>query len=310
MIARSLVLVTFIALTQTSTMASQVLWGSARLATNYISKGAPETLDGGFTFQLGSFSEDFIPSQENTSEWLDHWTPVQSTPYNAHTRFFTGSFVFTPGDGPLQPGKQGYIFGFNRWASSEGGHQAEWILATDPTWRWPAGGAIAPPVQWSMSNAAEVVLGSIGNDQDPFHMMTAAVSAPVDSLSGDLWSKRYLGQEPDPIANLDSDHDGLSDSLEFFLNTDPNTPDQGRFVATNLVEVDGRFHLELAFFKLGQIAGTSLGTEVSSDLETWDSAENLVEVVEDSVLVYRVRTVDALQGAPTRFFRLKAYVTP
>ena len=75
MIARLLVLVSFPALFLSSALASQVLWGSARLATNYLSEGAPQTLDEGFTFQLGSFSEGFSPSAENTASWLARSNP-------------------------------------------------------------------------------------------------------------------------------------------------------------------------------------------------------------------------------------------
>ena len=83
--------------------ASQVLWGSARLATNYLSSGGPETLGGDFTFQLGAFEPGFVPTMDNVSEWLDHWTPAQSTPYNGHTHFFTGSYVYQQNQSPFLP---------------------------------------------------------------------------------------------------------------------------------------------------------------------------------------------------------------
>jgi len=71
---------------------AQVLWGSARLAFNYVSTGEPNALGSDFTFQLGSFDPDFTPTADNISSWLAHWTPAQSVDYNANTRFFTGSY--------------------------------------------------------------------------------------------------------------------------------------------------------------------------------------------------------------------------
>ncbi len=291
-------------------LASQVLWGSARLATNYLSSGAPETLGDDFTFQLGAFEAGFVPTAANTEEWLDHWTPAQSTQYNGHTHFFTGSFVYQQNESPFLPSNQGYIFGFNRWASSEGSDHAEWILATDPSWQWPSGGAISPPVQWSMSNASTVILGSIGDASDSYHMQTARIPTPVASLDGALWAKRYNRAPGDPSSSPDSDQDGLSDDLEFFLSTNPLEPDQGRHPTTNVIREDGVPYMELAFFKLGLLPGTSIGVEVSPDLENWSGDDEAFEVIENSLLVYRARSVAPMTDNSGRYYRLKVYVTP
>lgn len=292
--------------------ASQVLWGSARLATNYLSSGAPATLNSDFTFQLGAFVDGFVPTADNTADWLDHWVPAQSTGYNEQTHFFTGSYVYQESSSPFLPSNQGYIFGFNRWAASEGGHQAEWILATDSAWKWPSGSSISPPVQWSMSSASNVILGTVGDSSSSFHMMTAEVPAPLPSFTAELWMKRYIGSTDD-IAGLmaDPDHDGLSNQMEFFLSTNPLKPDHGRYTKTELLWENDAFHVQLTFFKLGLAPEVTLGVEVSSDLHQWEPAGDTFEVMEDSLLIYRARATEPVQArAGGRFYRLVATSSP
>ncbi len=289
-----------------SSHASQVLWGSARLANNYLSAGPPSAMDAGFTFQLGAFDEGFTPTPENVADWLDHWTPAQGRTYNDTTRFFTGSFVYQQNVTPFMPSNQAYIFGFNRWATSEGGSQAEWILATNPAWKWPAGGGISPPVQWSMSSASEIVLGSVNAPSGNAHMQTESVPTPVASLSDDLRAKRYLDLE-DPGASggqEDPDHDGLSTALELAFGLDPETPNQGRYPNTEIVYDSGQAYVEISFLKLGQQADVTLGLQVSDDLESWQN--DTVTVVEDSLLIYRARASKPihLTSGEHRYYRL------
>ncbi|MFT4639560.1 MAG: hypothetical protein ACI8T1_002885 [Verrucomicrobiales bacterium] len=306
MIARTVYSLLLGLLLTTASQASQILWGSARLALNYRSSGAPATLDSGFTFQLGAFEPGFVPTASNTDDWLDKWTPAQSAKYNDRTRFFTGSHVYQQNVSPFLPSNQGYIFGFNRWSTSEGGDRAEWILATDPKWRWPSGGGISLPVQWSMSNASNIVLGSVDPPSESFHMMTADIDLPTSALSFELWSKRFLQDGSTASLSADSDHDGRSNGLEFAFSTNPARADVGPQTSATFVYENGDAFLEIELFKIGIREGVTLGAEVSTDLANWEHAGDTVELIEDSILIYRVRATEPANSGRTRFYRLAA----
>jgi hypothetical protein len=295
---------------------AQVLWGSARLAFNYVSTGEPDALGSDFTFQLGSFDAGFTPTADNVSSWLAHWTPAQSVNYNANTRFFTGSYSYQTATEPFTSANRAYIFGFNRWAASEGDTHAEWILATDPNWRWPAAiGGIAPPVQWSMSNAQTVILGSINNPNSTAHMQTAAVNTPLEFLNLEFWAKRYtIGTDEASLAT-DPDGDGLTNLEEFEGSTNPlifNQTDapETRAPIIEFVQDSSELFTELALFKLGLPSGASLTPQISSDLVTWQPATSAFDVRDDSILIYRVRSKSPVVKGVPRFYRIKVETAP
>lgn len=290
---------------------AQVLWGSARLAFNYVSTGEPNALGSDFTFQLGSFDPDFTPTADNISSWLAHWTPAQSVDYNANTRFFTGSYSLQTTAAPFTSANRAYIFGFNRWATSEANSSAEWILATDPNWRWPAAvGGIAPPVQWSLANAETVVLGTVNAPNSSAHMQTAKVNTPLEFLNLELWAKRYaIGTDEASLA-ADFDGDGLSNFEEFEQATHPlkpnetSTPIETRAPIIEFVSDSSELFTELGLFKLGLPDGAALLPEVSSDLITWRPATDEFDVTDDSILIYRVRSKNPAVTGEARYYRI------
>ncbi len=273
---------------------AQVIWGSSRLANNYTSQGAPNRLDGSFTFQLGSFANDFTPTASNTSEWLEHWVAAQSATYNETTRFFTGSYVYTDTVSPFTPSNRGYIWGFNERRGANGASVGEWILITDLNWQWPAGGGIALPVQWSVSSASEVVLGSVGGSGADFHMRTAAVALEAGGEdTPQTWIADFF-TGPDADLTADPDFDGLTNLMEFALQTPPNEANGGRMP---MLEINDAA-TEVVFFKAGARAGVTFELEVSEDLLTWQSGDRDYEVVAESFLGVRFRSRHPLGEGP------------
>ena len=188
-----------------SSLASQVLWESARFANNYLCSGSPNAFNGGFTFQLGAFEPGFTPTRTNLSEWLDHWTEAQSASYNPTTKFFIGSFVYAQSQSPFLPSNHGYIFAFHRTVKTAGGDQGEWGLVSNPAWKQPSGEGICPPVQWSVSNATKVIVGSINDPSEAFHRKTEKVSLTRELSGLQLWLRTNfpgLGKESSLTATL------------------------------------------------------------------------------------------------------------
>lgn len=296
----------FFAFTQVA-FSAQVIWSSKRFAQNYTSAGVSSPLGEETTFQLGSFSDGFIPTPENTAEWLDHWVAAQSAPYNPTTRFFTGSFVYSENSAPFMPGNQPYIFGFDRLVQAEGSDKGEWILVTNPSWRWPiANSGIALPSQWSMSSATETILGAVDASSDA-HMTTESVSLGMESLSPELWQQRYLAGRSQAEAdwNADPDGDGLANLIEYFTGGVPLLRDQNKLPLYTVIEDTGQHFIEISLSKAAAATGVNVMIEVSDDLVTWTPGGNEIEMLENNDSVIRFRDKTPL-GRSHRYLRVSA----
>ena len=112
-------------------------------AVNVTSGGVP--LDATFTFELGTFTGEFLPTLFNTFDWLTHWAPVpnsSASPYSGATTYystdpvpfggpanaFQGFMILNPNDNPFAPGLQGYFWGFDERQSVPA---AEWVLLSN-----------------------------------------------------------------------------------------------------------------------------------------------------------------------------------
>ena len=280
--------------------AAQVLWGSARFADNYRSTGAPDALGSGFTFQLGAFTPGFTPTRANVAEWLQHWTPAQSAGYNPSTRFFTGSFVYADSQSPFLPSNQGYIFGFDRTVKTGGNDTGEWILITNPTWRWPSGGGIAPPAQWSVSTATDVVLGSINDPTDAFHMQTEQVTLTQEADPWQEWAAQYFASASLAEPDADPDQDSLSNVLEFLLGTNPTDPNTR---TPNIDRTRTQF-TEITFTKTGIRPEASISIESSEDLIHWEPGGASVPIKDESPWFISFEDQRAPEPGKPRYYRL------
>ena len=134
-----------------------ILVTSTPTATNLTSTG--QALDSTFTFELGAFTGNFVPTIENVGEWLQYWTPVtdsSGTPLPTATvgyddsaipdtdpQLFMNSFtmevILDHNNSPFLANTQAYIWGYNN--RTTGG---EWILIKEPAWQWGDNGQSPP----------------------------------------------------------------------------------------------------------------------------------------------------------------------
>ena len=73
------ILCTSVAFSGRSGASTQIVFSSGADPTlsHYLSDGATEIPTGGeFFFELGTFADGFVPTSENTDQWLDNWVMV------------------------------------------------------------------------------------------------------------------------------------------------------------------------------------------------------------------------------------------
>jgi hypothetical protein len=178
-----------------------IAYGSTVGVTNLTSTGAP--MSEGFVFQLGTFEGGFVPGPSNTDGWLGAWRPASDRegeplegnsanyqtqllggafPPGMRANCFTGSVTLDHNEPPFDLGGQLYIWGYDQRVSAGA---AEWILITDPSWRWPDGSSNLPAISYAVSGASVVVLGDINGDG--YEMRSAAVTVPASSASLSGW---------------------------------------------------------------------------------------------------------------------------
>lgn len=158
--------------------------------SQYLSDGTTEIpTDAGFFFELGTFADGFVPTDENTEEWLDHWVLVndsQGAPLpESQTELTVVSSIFPDYSGfsssvelehnnaPFTFGTQGYVWGYNN--RTEPG-DSEWILLTNSeTWKFPdSSNQQATTQAWSVGTSNEAIVGSVSGAS----MTLGSVSLP------------------------------------------------------------------------------------------------------------------------------------
>lgn len=276
--------------------AGQVDWSSERLATNVTSGRSP--LGSGFQFELGGFSQGFVPRAENIAEWRAHWVPVGSADYNVAAGFFAASTAIEAL--PATVGRTAYIWGFDHVNVSVAA--AEWILVTDPGWQFPVGGsAIAPPSQWSTGTAAMVIVGSV-NAVPGIHLQTAAVGGGSSAAAGKWLANHGLDHADDShIWETDSDGDGATNLMEYMAGTHPLS---AASVTREPLRIGTRQGgaVTLTFDKNPEVM-VDYRIEISSDLSLWRPVAGL-EVVSELAGQVTVRVPEP-DGASAGFFRLR-----
>jgi len=149
--------------TATPLSAATVNWGSPYYSDLVTTTGL--TIGSNFTFELGFFEDDFVPTNENVSSWVDHWRVFDVAEYDESTGYFTGtadlradgsSSSFEADVGVNFSGKEAYVWVYNAKTATT---ESEWFLARSASWVLPS----APeedccddtlPVQWSIDDLA------------------------------------------------------------------------------------------------------------------------------------------------------------
>lgn len=229
-------------------------------------------------FQLGSFSNGFIPTKQNTESWRDHWTPLETTNYNKDNSIFTKVAVLEDNAAPFSVGNQAYI-----WGIQESPSDTEWILLSAENWVWPEvrENDISPGmISWFVKNADEIILGSV--NEGAFHMVTEPVEqSPAFILSYDTWARAFFTEEELAdaeltLADADPDNDGKPNLLEYAYGSDPKSADYQNPLSISINQNAGGSDVELS---LWQSSSALLSWDVlcSDNLDSW---QNITEDVE------------------------------
>ncbi len=271
-----------------------ISWYSTPNRTNVTSSGP--AMDGSFTFQLGVFSEGFVPSASNISQWSTYWASADSVPYSSGSKCFEGNPITVSNDGPYTIGAKAYI-----WGRSSGPAGDEWILIRHSSWTWPAANFDPTTRDWNAAAADEKILGDVHSNGSPFLMQSAAV------VSYTQWRNSTLAGNPLNGANDDADHDGASNALEFALGSSPTSSVAVPSTVQSFIAISGQSYLQISVQRPRNRLAT-LTTEVSSNLTSWSGA---VTEVTNSPILWVVRDNTPLgPGLPKRFMRIKAVIQP
>jgi hypothetical protein len=277
--------------------AERVGWESQAGAFNLSSSGGP--MDAGFVFQLGVFSNGFVPTVGNLAKWDLFWNVVDEASYNESQNRFAGLFEVRANDPLISAGTAAWIMGTKVTPTG-----TEKILVRRPSWTWPSPNPFNPtgPI-WEVQGDEniQVVIGSVNPGGSPILMQSEVVR------NYEQWRQLRLAGEPIDGAGDDPDGDGVPNMLEFVFDTDPKDPASHASIIGELVDVDGEQYLQL-FIPRKRTHLVRLEVQVSSDLMIWSEGPEFTKVVEEAPLQWIVRDKTAVSSAPNgrRFIRLKA----
>lgn len=138
-----------------------VSWGSPLDSVFVDSHG--NVLGNDFSFELGSFANDFIPTASNIADWSVNWRVFDRAFYSVSDGYFSGSAEILATGFSNSPDasvafdfsqKNAYLWVYNQqtpefWVS-------EWMLVRDDTWTFPVKAAdccpTSLPIEWSLSD--------------------------------------------------------------------------------------------------------------------------------------------------------------
>ena len=283
------------AFTSVPLLAGGINWGSALFGDTFQdSQGQP--LDSSWTFYLGYFESDFIPTLQNRSQWGVNWTTLDITNYDPDSSEFNSSWE---NDG-VSDGNRGYIWGLNRNLPAN-----EWILMRNDSWIVPVDSPINPSVNWETTEVTTFAAGSEPTEQT---FVTEVTTGEPPLLLGSEWLA--LNFEPaelnDPqIGSFDADpdQDGLSNLEEFAFGTEPKTSDT---ICIEIVIVGSVFKFRSP--KVRQV-GVNYSGQVSSDLDEWEVSSAQVVLEADELTSLLFRDLTPITQSP-RFARIAIQLVP
>lgn len=261
-----------------SSWASEIKWRSGSTAPHQTSTGA--ALTGNYVFELGAFTVGFDPSMNPPNSWAAEWHAATRVLFDASLGAFLGEKYRVPSNAaPFSQTNQGYIWGYN-----SDGTSAEWILLSDPSWTWPQAGGVDFPVTWQTATASQVIVGTIGDTGDSFHLRTAAVTGDPPATGPQAWLSDVFTptQQADSTISAwdaDPDGDGYCNQTEYALGGNPLTTDSTLDLTAS--QVSGTTFSVVLNRLATRLATTSL--EVSTDLSGWLGIDSRMVVVEDGL---------------------------
>ena len=289
--------------------ASQVVWFSRAASVHVDHSGT--SLDDSYVFELGAFNIGFTPSISNTAEWAANWHPADRSSYQTDTQTFGGTYLNQTNEAVFQTSNRGYIWGYSA------ANPTQWILIGDSSWKWPdTSDPLAFPLQWNVSSANSVIAGQVDpSESNGYFLKTSTVnqsSLPV--ITAEAWQLSHFnsGQLGEPALSgwqSDPDEDGLTNLIEFALDSRPLIADRNGLPTAEPVTVDGQTFLQLTF-KKSPSAPLDYLVEVSFDQRNWNSGEFFTELVLDTPTRLTVRSSVAIHLLDRQFMRLVVGLQP
>lgn len=278
-----------------------IRWFSDPLQTNLTSSNVP--LDGDFRFEIGVFTNGFVPTSGNTMTWAANWVPAQRVLYGAANQFFSGDYKVNSNAAPFTVGAKAYVWGFGGRSGNE------WILFSAPTWTWPQSNLTDPnALSWTVAAATQVIVGSTNASGSPYLMRTASVIGAPPSTSWAQWRSEMLDGVVLNGANDDPDRDGVSNALEFAFGTLPMVADAPSTAVSSLTDVSGQKYLQLSVPRRIDRTATIL-VQISSDLTIWNSGAGFTETVSNGYQALVVRASQPVSpSVPKQFMRVRVTV--
>jgi hypothetical protein len=117
-------------------------------------------LDETFSFELGAFDLNFVPTASNTGEWLDHWMVFDTASYNPLFGYFTSTVHVlsdvTSSNPAADPGSFAGLVAY-LWIrdNDQPLPGSEWLLVRSDEWVFPATGGDCcdtSVIEWSVSD--------------------------------------------------------------------------------------------------------------------------------------------------------------
>lgn len=282
--------------------ASQINWGNQPFTTNLTSQDIP--LDERYVFELGTFTNGFAPTAENTDQWAAHWQLADRESYDPENSFVSGSYTEADNAPPFVEGAQGYLWGYLDSSDSRG----EWILVTDSEWLWPEADTLAFPLSWLFASTNNIIVGNVDSEAN---IQTARiVDSPRPQLSGSQWQAMFFTESELLDIRIsgwssDPDGDGLTNAMEMAFGYHPREYDLEKMgYEVERVEVgpdESYFEMRVDRLPDRQIDYT---VEISSNGTSWQPALPEGTLLVDTLHELHVRDGVALETADLRFIRL------
>lgn len=182
--------------------ARTVAWYSA-IGDTFLQSDGLTALDSTYQFELGGFTSGFDPLLNDMSLWASNWV-VFDTATDASgewnsipgiSNYSSSGSTISAGGANLTSsvtgnaftvGQRAYVWAFN---SKTIAPTSEWALVTNTAWTFPTADALALPLDWTLTDAANTtVYGDLTH-------------APPD-VNGDVASTLQLQAVPEPSSAL------------------------------------------------------------------------------------------------------------
>lgn len=231
-------------------------WGSPGFVEHADSRG--RQWDAGYSMEAGTFTGGFVPTFENREQWLDHWQLLGTAVYDPEEKRFAG-VIDT--EAVTVPARATIYF----WAKNGDDLRKgpEWVLLTHSSWKWPGKtSSVTPVTVWTTGeNLPALVVGEV--DQRGKHLISRALR-PVPVTEAKWLEKHFPNNLEAADPDADPDHDGLSNTLEYFLGTDPQVASET--TGPGIKQEGKSVKLDL---QLNPYAESDYVLEGSEDLKIW-----------------------------------------